>query len=87
MYARTRECSALEAGAELTDWRRGLCAGGGDELGGAPEKVRVLAATRPVDFRKGVDSLAALARETLCQDQFSGTVLVSRAKRAARVRS
>jgi transposase len=28
-----------------------------------PPGVRVLIATRPVDFRKGADSLAALAKE------------------------
>ncbi len=43
-------------------------------------------ATRPIDFRKGADSLAALARETLRQDPFLGTVLVFRAKRADRVK-
>lgn len=48
--------------------------------------VRVLVATRPVDFRKGMDGLAALAKETLAQDPFSGTVLVFRAKRADRVK-
>ena len=32
-----------------------------------PPGVRVLIATRPVDFRKGADSLAALAKETLVQ--------------------
>jgi transposase len=53
---------------------------------GLPPGVRVLVATRPIDFRKGADSLAALARETLRQDPFSGTVLVFRAKRADRVK-
>jgi transposase len=47
-----------------------------------PAGVRVLVAIRPVDFRKGMDGLAALAQETLGQDPFSGTVLVFRAKRA-----
>jgi len=51
-----------------------------------PPGVRVLVATRPIDFRKGADSLAALAKETLSQDPFSGTVLVFRAKRADRVK-
>lgn len=51
-----------------------------------PAGVRVLVATRPVDFRKGMDGLAALARETLGQDPFCGTVLVFRAKRADRVK-
>ena len=51
-----------------------------------PHGVRVLVATRPVDFRKGMDGLAALAQETLAQDPFSGTILVFRAKRADRVK-
>ena len=50
-----------------------------------PPGVRVLIATRPVDFRKGADSLAALTKETLGQDPFSGAVLVFRSRRADRV--
>ena len=53
---------------------------------GLPPGVRVLVATRPVDFRKGADSLAALAKAALGQDPFSGAVLVFRAKRADRVK-
>ena len=48
--------------------------------------MRVLVATRPVDFRKGMDGLAALAKETLAQNPFSGAILVFRAKRADRVK-
>lgn len=48
--------------------------------------VRVLVATRPVDFRKGAEGLAALVRETLGADPFSGTVYVFRARRADRVK-
>jgi transposase len=51
-----------------------------------PPGVRVLVAPRPVDFRRGMDGLAALAQQTLGQDPFSGTVLVFRAKRADRVK-
>lgn len=51
-----------------------------------PAGVRVLVATRPVDFRKGMDGLAAFAREKLAQDPFSGVVLVFRSKRADRVK-
>jgi len=51
-----------------------------------PAGVRVLVATKPVDFRKGMDGLAALAKETLAQDPFSGTILVFRSKRADRVK-
>ena len=39
-----------------------------------PPGVRVLIATRPIDFRKGADSLAALAKETLAQDPFAGLI-------------
>jgi transposase len=48
--------------------------------------VRVLVATRPVDFRKGMDGLAALVRESLGSDPFSGVIYVFRAKRADRVK-
>lgn len=51
-----------------------------------PSGVRVLVATKPVDFRKGMDGLAALAQQELGQDPFSGTVLVFRAKRADRLK-
>ncbi|MCA7118385.1 MULTISPECIES: IS66 family insertion sequence element accessory protein TnpB [Acetobacterales] len=51
-----------------------------------PPGVRVLVATRPVDFRRGAHGLAALAAEVLGEDPFSGTVLVFRAKRADRVK-
>jgi transposase len=51
-----------------------------------PPGVRVLIASKPVDFRKGMDGLAALAKATLVEDPFSGTVLVFRAKRADRVK-
>jgi transposase len=47
-----------------------------------PACVRVLVATKPVDFRKGCDGLAALVRQALGQDPFSGTIFVFRSKRA-----
>jgi len=47
--------------------------------------VRVLMATRPVDFRKGMDGLAALVRESLGADPYCGVVYVFRAKRGSRV--
>jgi transposase len=46
-----------------------------------PSGVRVLVATRPVDFRKGAHGLEALG-----EDPFSGVVLVFRSKRADRVK-
>jgi len=48
--------------------------------------VRVMMATKPVDFRKGAEGLAALVRETMKSDPFSGAVYVFRAKRADRVK-
>lgn len=53
---------------------------------GIPPGVRVLVATKPVDFRKGAETLAALAKEALGQDPFAGTVVIFRAKRADRVK-
>jgi transposase len=51
-----------------------------------PAGARILLATRPVDFRKGAHSLAALAAEVLGADPFSGAVLVFRSRRADRVK-
>jgi transposase len=48
--------------------------------------IRVLVATKPVDFRKGAEGLAALVREQMQVDPFSGAVYVFRAKRADRVK-
>lgn len=48
--------------------------------------VRVMVATKPVDFRKGAEGLAALVREDMRSDPFSGAVYVFRAKRADRVK-
>ena len=48
--------------------------------------ARVVVATRPVDFRKGMDGLAALVQAELSSDPFSGVIYVFRAKRADRVK-
>lgn len=48
--------------------------------------VRVLVATKPVDFRRGMDSLVALVQEHLRDDPFSGAIFVFRAKRADRLK-
>ena len=42
--------------------------------------------TKPVEFSKGTDGLAALAKGVLKQDTLSGVVLVFRAKRAVRIK-
>ena len=39
--------------------------------------VQVLVATKPVDFRKGADGLAALVQESLSADPFCGAIYVS----------
>jgi transposase len=51
-----------------------------------PAPSRVLIATRPVDFRKGMDGLAALVQQEIGADPFSGVIFVFRAKRADRVK-
>ena len=51
-----------------------------------PTGVRVLVATKPVDFRKGMDGLAAYVQEAFKADPFSGVIYVFRAKRADRVK-
>jgi transposase len=51
-----------------------------------PAGARILLASKPVDFRKGAHSLAALAAEVLNADPFSGTVLVFRSRRADRIK-
>lgn len=53
---------------------------------GPTGQIRVLVATKPVDFRKGMDGLAALVKEQLRADPFSGVVYVFRAKRADRIK-
>ena len=45
-----------------------------------------MVATKPVDFRKGMEGLAALVREQMQTDPFSGVVYVFRAKRADRIK-
>ena len=48
--------------------------------------TRVMVATRPVDFRKGPDSLAALVAVEFGGDPFSGVIYVFRAKRTDRIK-
>jgi transposase len=51
-----------------------------------PGPVRVMMATKPVDFRKGMNGLAALVQEQIKADPFSGTIFCFRSKRADRVK-
>jgi len=51
-----------------------------------PPGMRILLATRPVDFRKGMDGLAALVQQALRADPFAGEVFIFRPRRANRVK-
>ena len=51
-----------------------------------PAGMRVLVASKPVDFRRGAESLIGLVREHLGHDPFSGTIYVFRSKRADRLK-
>jgi len=48
--------------------------------------LRILVTARPVDFRRGMDSLSSLVKQTLAVDLFAGDVFVFRAKRADRLK-
>ena len=48
--------------------------------------VKIFVATKPVDFRKGHDGLAALVQSHLQHKLFDGSVYLFRAKRADRVK-
>lgn len=49
-------------------------------------QLRVCVATRPVDFRKGMDGLALAVQEMFGLDPFCGAAFVFRAKRADRIK-
>ncbi|MES0101689.1 IS66 family insertion sequence element accessory protein TnpB [Mesorhizobium sp. M0019] len=48
--------------------------------------LKIYVATRPVDFRRGMDGLALAVQEMLGLDPFCGAALVFRAKRADRIK-
>lgn len=50
------------------------------------QAVRIVIATKPVDFRKGHDGLAAVAAAELGLDPHSGVIVVFRAKRGDRIK-
>jgi len=67
--------------AGRSDRRDRACSGNTDML--MPSQgVRILVATKPVDFRKRHDGLAALVQSILAEAPFTGAVFVFRAKRA-----
>ena len=48
--------------------------------------VKVFVATRPVDFRKGIDGLSLAVQEMFALDPFCGAVFVFRSKSADRIK-
>lgn len=50
------------------------------------QSIKVLVATKPVDFRKGHDGLAAVVQKQLGLDPHSGVAVVFRSKRGDRVK-
>ncbi len=48
-----------------------------------PPQLRIMLAYEPVDFRQGIDRLAALCRNRFDQDPFSGAVFLFRNRRAS----
>ena len=61
---------ARRGGGARQSWNRrcdadeGAARGEGRDMIAVPAGVRILVATKPVDFRRGADSLAALARKS-----------------------
>jgi transposase len=49
-------------------------------------QMKILVAVEPVDLRKGIDGLAAVCREKLERDPFSGCVFVFRSRRATAIK-
>jgi len=52
----------------------------------ATPHMRILLAVAPVDFRKGIDGLAAVCRQKLREDPFAGHVFVFRNKKGNAIR-
>lgn len=51
-----------------------------------PAGVRIVVAARPVDFRSGLDGLAALVQQALRDNPFASDLFVFRARRADRMK-
>ena len=50
------------------------------------QSLRIFVATKPIDFRKGHDGLAALVQSHLQMQPFDGAIYLFRAKRADRLK-
>lgn len=51
-----------------------------------PNALKIYVATDPVDFRKGMDGLAAIVSSALELDPFCGAIFIFRSKRADRLK-
>ena len=49
-------------------------------------QMKIMVAIEPVDFRKGIDGLAAICRTVLASDPFEGQVFVFRNKRRTAIK-
>ena len=49
-------------------------------------QMKVLVALEPADFRKGIDGLARVCKESLQRDPFEGTVFVFRNRRGTAIK-
>jgi transposase len=49
-------------------------------------QMRILVAVAPVDFRKGIDGLAACCKNSLGQDPFAGILFVFRNRRSTAIK-
>ncbi|MBD9491638.1 IS66 family insertion sequence element accessory protein TnpB [Ensifer sp. ENS11] len=58
----------------------------GVRLDHASNDLRILIASKPVDFRKGINGLAALVSTTLGANPYSGDVYIFRSKRNDRLK-
>lgn len=48
--------------------------------------MRILVATQPVDFRKGIDGLAALCRQQLQEDPMTGCAFIFRNRKGTAIK-
>ncbi len=49
-------------------------------------QMRILVAVEPQDFRRGIDGMARICKESLASDPFSGTAYVFRNRRSTAVK-
>jgi transposase len=50
-------------------------------------QMKILVAVEPADFRRGIDGLVRLCKDTLGQDPFTGTVFVFRNRRGTAIKA